>query len=211
MTEKQKISITIIGLGLMGGSMGLALMKSKAVSTITGIDLNQEILDKAARIGAVDRGTTDLVLGCAKSDLVILATPITTIPTIAQRVMPYMIKNAVITDLGSTKLYIYDEINTFLNTGACSKNLVTYVGSHPMTGREQSGIDAADPGIFIDKPFIICPPSASPLAAGAVKLVTRIACLMGAVPLYLNLENTTISVVYQPPATPYCHIPCRWP
>jgi len=186
-------SVTIIGLGLIGGSLGRSLVEDPAVSCVTGVDLNELTIDKAIRKKAIHRGTTDLVSGCSQADLVILATPISTIPGIVKIILPRLREGAVITDTGSTKQYVYDRIARLL----CSPELrtrVTYAGCHPMAGSELSGIDAAHHGLFRGKPFVICPPVCSlpPCkedACRATRLLAGVARAIGSVPMYMGSDE----------------------
>lgn len=159
--------VAIIGVGLIGGSLGLAL---KAVGDIdvTGADHDQASLDEAAARGAIDRGTTDLAAAVAAADIIFLCTPVLRLPSLVKRIAPHLKAGAVVTDVGSTKLLVGKEIAGLLPAG------VHYVGGHPMAGRERSGITAADGGLFRDKWYIFTPddstsPAAVELVAGLVR------------------------------------------
>ncbi|MDT8900541.1 prephenate dehydrogenase [Anaeroselena agilis] len=162
--------ITIIGVGLIGGSLGLAL--KAAGLDVTGVDSDRGSLDIAVRRGSVDRATTDLADGVAQADVVFLCTPVLQIPAVVARIAPHLREGAIITDVGSTKRFIGEKITRLLPRG------VHYVGGHPMAGREKSGIAAADINLFRDKRYIFTPAAATPPAA--VSLVAGLIRTTGA-------------------------------
>lgn len=165
------LRITIIGVGLIGGSLGLAL-KADGNADITGVDGDRAGLDAAVARGAIDRGTTDAVAGVAGADIVILCTPVLQIPGLVARIAPHLRPGAIITDVGSTKRYVGEQITRLLPAG------VHYVGGHPMAGREKSGIAAADGGLFRGKWYIFTPDDNTPPAA--VDLVANLIRRTGA-------------------------------
>ncbi len=151
--------ITIIGVGLIGGSLGLAL--TAAGHDVTGVDSDRDSLDIAVGRGSITRGTTDLAAGVAEADVVFLCTPVLQIPALVARIAPRLKAGAIVTDVGSTKKYLGEKITRLLPRG------VHYVGGHPMAGREKSGIAAADTNLFRDRRYILTPDAATPAAAVA--------------------------------------------
>ncbi len=152
--------ITIIGVGLIGGSLGLAL--KAAGLDVTGVDSDPDSLGIAVERGSIDRGTTDLAGGAAEADVVFLCTPVLQIPALVARIAPHLKAGAIVTDVGSTKKFLGEKITRLLPRG------VHYVGGHPMAGREKSGVAAADIDLFRDKRYIFTPGAATPPAAVAV-------------------------------------------
>jgi prephenate dehydrogenase len=152
------VRIAIIGVGLIGGSLGLALKAAGGVD-VTGVDSDRASLDEAVRRGAVDHGTTDPAAGADGADVVFLCTPVLQIAGIVERIASRLKAGAIVTDVGSTKGYLGKEIARLLPEG------VHYVGGHPMAGREKSGITAADGNLFRDKRYIFTPGAATPPAA----------------------------------------------
>jgi prephenate dehydrogenase len=142
--------ITIIGVGLIGGSLGLALKKKNPKFKITGID-KLEIIEKAIARGAIDEGTINLENGIKEADLIIIATPVKTIVDLLPRINPFIKKGCIVTDTGSTKGQIVETADKIL-----SKD-VYFVGGHPIAGSEKYGIDSADPHLFQDKTYILTP------------------------------------------------------
>lgn len=142
--------ITIIGVGLIGGSLGLALKKKNPKFKITGID-KLEIIEKAIARGAIDEGTINLENGIKEADIIIIATPVKTIVDLLPRINPFIKKGCIVTDTGSTKGQIVETADKIL-----SKD-VYFIGGHPIAGSEKYGIDSADPHLFQDKTYILTP------------------------------------------------------
>lgn len=142
--------ITIIGVGLIGGSLGLALKKKNPKFKISGID-RLEIIEKAIARGAIDEGSINLENGIKEADLIIIATPVKTILDLLPRINPFIKKGCLVTDTGSTKGQIVETADKIL-----SKD-VYFIGGHPIAGSEKYGIDSADPHLFQDKNYILTP------------------------------------------------------
>jgi prephenate dehydrogenase len=150
--------ITIIGVGLIGGSFGLALKKKKPSFKIVGVD-KQKVIEKAITREAIDEGTISLEEGTKEADVVILATPVKTILDLLPQINPFLKKECLVTDTGSTKKQIVKRANKVL-----SKD-IHFIGGHPMAGSEKYGIDSADPHLFQDKTYILTPTNKSNLMA----------------------------------------------
>lgn len=142
--------IAIIGLGLIGGSLGLALKKSgRSKLRVVGIPRRPETLRQALALGAVDEGTTDHIKGVVGADLVFVCTPISLIPTICREIAPSLKKGALVTDVGSSKQEVVSQIEKIMPKG------IYFVGGHPMAGKETSKLEAADPDLFKGKTWIL--------------------------------------------------------
>lgn len=150
--------ITIIGVGLIGGSLGLALKKKNPKFKISGID-KLEIIEKAIARGAIDEGTINLENGIKEADIIIIATPVKTIVDLLPRINPFIKKGCIVTDTGSTKGQIVETADKIL-----SKD-VYFIGGHPIAGSEKYGIDSADPHLFQDKTYILTPTNDTNLLA----------------------------------------------
>ena len=148
MTTFSSEKLAIIGLGLMGGSMALALRgQSKC---IIGLDLSQETRDYAVRQGIVDYATDDLYTAVHEADTVILAAPVRVILDLLQnRIGTYLRSNTLLIDIGSTKADICEAMGR-LPIG------IHAIGGHPMTGKETSGIEVSDARLYVNKPFVLC-------------------------------------------------------
>jgi prephenate dehydrogenase len=141
--------IAIVGVGLIGGSMGLAVRRSLRGVRVVGID-RQPVLRRARARGALDESTTNLKAGLAGADLVVLALPVDAILRALPRVARGLPPGAILTDVGSTKQEI-DRVVRRLGLGA------RFVGGHPMAGSERSGIEHADGRLFAGAPWVLCP------------------------------------------------------
>lgn len=176
--------ISIIGVGLIGGSLGLALKEKKPNFKIVGID-KQEIIEKAITRCAIDEGTVNLEEGIKEADIVIIATPVKTILNILTQINPFLKKGCIVTDTGSTKQQIVQKANKIL-----SKD-VFFIGGHPMAGSEEYGIDSADSHLFQDKTYILTPTKKSNLKA--IEKISSLIKMIDANRLILNsLEHDRI-------------------
>jgi prephenate dehydrogenase len=145
----QDATVAIVGLGLMGGSLALALRAKNAGAKIIAIERDVETRTQAIARGAVDQASADLTLA-ARSDLIVLATPVRTIVDLLQRVGMIARPNAIVMDLGSTKQQIV------LAMEALPAH-VQAIGAHPMCGKETAGFHAADADLFRDAAFVLTP------------------------------------------------------
>lgn len=134
--------ITIIGLGLIGGSLALAIKEKKLAKEIVGVSRRKSTVRRAAKEKIVDFATLDLKEGVRDSDFVIIAAPVLKIVKIAGIIAPFLKKGAIVTDAGSTKKYIVKGIEKIRLKGAY------FAGSHPVAGSEKSGIKSADKDLF---------------------------------------------------------------
>jgi prephenate dehydrogenase len=174
--------IAIIGLGLIGGSIGLAL-KHAAITDIeiVGVARSRETAGKARKRGAIDidgRLPDEAVRGAR---LVILASPILTFPTIMDEIAPHLEEGAVVTDVASTKSTVERWAKEKLPAH------VHFVGGHPMAGKESSGIDQADAELFEGKPWVVSPSVDAP--EHAVNTVVGLAQVCGAEPIFMDAQE----------------------
>ncbi|MFA5183289.1 MAG: prephenate dehydrogenase/arogenate dehydrogenase family protein [Syntrophales bacterium] len=139
--------IAIIGLGLIGGSLGLALKKSGGL-TIVGIPRQEATIQKGLALGAIDEGTTDHVQGIKEADLVFICTPINLIVPVLTEIAPQLKKGAIVTDVGSSKYEIVSQAEKLMPKGTY------YVGGHPMAGKETFKLEAAEAALFEGRTWI---------------------------------------------------------
>ncbi len=144
--------ITIVGTGLIGGSLGLALRAHGFTGTIIGCD-KRPVLEKAQQREAIDRGEPNLEGAIQGSDVIVLATPVGCILSQFEAIAPLVSPETLITDVGSTKQQFVDRAR--LVCGADAHNRV--LPGHPMAGKEHGGIDHADANLFRDAAWIITP------------------------------------------------------
>lgn len=143
--------VAIIGLGLIGGSIGLALHQAKGAREVAGYDLGKGICDRARKIGAIDQPYAALADAVRGAELIILATPVGAMRSLLQNIAPHVSSGAVVTDVASTKAQVISWAEEFLPT------TVSFVGGHPMTGKEVSGVEAADASLFRDRIYCLTP------------------------------------------------------
>jgi len=143
--------VTIIGLGLIGGSLGLALKRHRIAWRVTGYSRKTATLRRAVARRAIDFGTTDLGRAVRDAEIVVLATPVETVVPLARRAASAMAQGSVLTDVGSTKALIVRALERGLPRG------VTFVGAHPLAGSERQGIEAADWQLFDGSICVVTP------------------------------------------------------
>ena len=173
---KQWKSVAIVGVGLIGGSIGLRLRSRGLAAEVIGIGRRPEGLREAADLGAVSRFSTDLS-AVAKAELVVVCTPVETVAGLVRKLAAHCPPEAVITDVGSTKEAIVEELLELGADGGPS-----FVGSHPLAGSEKTGVAAATPDLFAGRTVVITPrdyvPGSPP--AGAVAVVRGFWLSLGA-------------------------------
>lgn len=143
--------ITIIGVGLIGGSIGLAIKKKKIADEVIGVFRREPTLERALKCNVVDKATMFIEGGVKNADLIIVASPVRSIPNIVKEVARYAPKGAVITDAGSTKAWI---VRSAEKAFAKSRG-VYFVGSHPMAGSEHAGVEFARADLLDKAPCIV--------------------------------------------------------
>lgn len=158
-----KKQITIIGLGLMGGSLGLALKENNLCRQVVGLVRRPEAITEALELGIVDRATLDPADALGSADIVIFSTPIRTIIRQLGEYAPLFKAGAIITDMGSTKQAITQAMAA-LPAG------LQPVGSHPMCGKEVAGMAAAEASLYRGAPWVLTPlPRTDPAATDTIR------------------------------------------
>jgi prephenate dehydrogenase len=142
--------VTIIGLGLMGGSLAAALSINRACGSIVGVARRRSTLATARALRFIDEGTTDLAEGVSAADLVILCTPVNDIIEKLDALGPLVKPGCVVMDVGSTKSAICAAMEEM-------PEHVQPLGAHPMCGKETSGLTMAEPSLYQDKIFVLTP------------------------------------------------------
>lgn len=160
--------VTIIGTGLIGGSIGMALLGRSLAREVVGVDLKGEDLELAVETKAVHRWTTDLAQGVEGAQLVILAVPVGQTIEILTSILPYLAPGTIITDVGSTKAAVVSAAE-----GLIPEN-ISFVGGHPMAGSEQAGIRGADRYLLENAVYLLTPTSnTKPEALDKVKAMVE--------------------------------------
>ena len=148
--------VTIVGVGLLGGSAGLAIKAHDPNIRIAGVGRRQASLDKALAVGAIDTAHLDSAGAAGDSDLVILATPVGAFEAHLRAIRPVLRRGAVITDVGSTKARVVRTGERVLGAGG------PFVGSHPMAGSEAKGVAFARADLFVGATCIVTPTPNTP-------------------------------------------------
>lgn len=148
--------VTIIGTGLIGGSLGLALKKYRIAERVVGCDRAQ-VLEEARRRCAIDEGREDARAACAGSDVVVLATPVGAIIDLIEKLGPVISPKTLLTDVGSTKERVLDRARSVFGDHAGER----FLPGHPMAGKESGGIEQADADLFAGAVWLFTPAKAS--------------------------------------------------
>ena len=151
-----KPTVAIVGVGLIGGSLGMALRKSRRYRVI-GIGRNIRRLREAKRRGAVDRIATQLSAAAA-ADLVVIASPVDTIAPTFKRLLPYLKPGAVVSDVGSVKGSVMEQIAQVKHPRS-----IHFVGAHPLAGSHETGVKAAHSRLFERSTVVLVPEPHAPL------------------------------------------------
>ena len=161
--------VAIIGTGLLGGSLGLALKRADSTLTICGVGRRQSSLDDALDAGAIDQAFMDVAPAVIGSDLVVLATPVGAFGSFLTEIRPHLKRGAVVTDVGSTKSAVVASASRILGAAG------PFVGSHPMAGSEQKGARFARAELFEGATCIVTPTLRTPpTATGRIERLWRL-------------------------------------
>jgi len=144
--------VTIIGVGLLGGSIGLALRRRNLAHEVRGYVRRKAAVAEAVRLGAVHRVGTDLREAVSGADLVILCTPITRMEEIMEAMLPALKRGAIVTDVGSVKTTVVRRLELRIRKAGAH-----FVGSHPMAGSDKGGVRAARADLFEDAVCVVTP------------------------------------------------------
>ena len=166
-------TVAIVGVGLIGGSLGMALKRRRLAQRVIGVGRSEGRITAAVGLGAIDAGTTRLEEAVADADIVVLCTTVGHILASLPETLELVKPNAVVTDVGSTK-------GAIVRRAAGAES---FVGGHPMAGSEQTGVEAATPLLFEEATWAITPSETT--SAHALQTVQRLAQSVGATTLLL--------------------------
>jgi len=176
------VLVTIIGLGLIGGSIGLALRQGKRSSwEIVGYSRRQETVAKASSLGAIDLGETNLKDAVKQADLVIIATPVLTVKEIFSEIAPHLPSGCIVTDTASTKVQVMRWAEEILPP------MVDFIGGHPMAGKETYGIQAAEAELF--RGCTYCLTSSERSSPKSIDAVINIVKKLDAIPFFIDAQE----------------------
>jgi prephenate dehydrogenase len=173
--------LTIIGVGLIGGSLAMVLRKKGMVGEIVGVGRGIPNLELAVKLDVIDKFTTDPASGVLDADLVVIATPVASICEIVRGISHHLKEGAIVTDVGSVKGAIVKEAEGLLPKG------VHFVGGHPIAGTEESGVGAAFPTLFDGYRCILTPTDRTD--KGALEKVRKIWEAAGSEVILMDAEK----------------------
>ena len=176
------MNIGIVGLGLIGGSLGLDLRA--AGYQVLGVSRRDKVCRDAIARGVVDDAAVDMAL-LAAADVVFVCTPISAIASTVQQLIPHLSADAIITDVGSVKKSVVEAITPLW---------ANFVGGHPMAGTAESGLEAAVQNLFVGKAYVLTPVATTPPAA--VKTVEEIVRSLEAKIYHCSPENHDKAVAW---------------
>jgi len=176
------VHISIIGLGLIGGSIGLALKQVDwQRAEITGYARRQETASLARKLGAIDRFELDLRKAVKGADIIIVATPVLVIKDVFTQIAAELLDGSIVTDTASTKLRVIRWAQELL------PSRINFIGGHPMAGKELSTIKAAIADLFRTCTYCLTPlPQVRPAAMKTIKDMVK---SLGAIPLVIEAEE----------------------
>ena len=143
--------ITIIGVGLIGGSIGMAIKAEWPATVIVGFDIDRAVVKAAVEAGVIDEAAVDAAHGCRDADFVFVAVPVSAIPKVLHEIAGAVGPRTIITDVGSTKTTIVAVAETVFPPEA------NFIGGHPMAGSEQEGLRAATPALLREAVYVLTP------------------------------------------------------
>ncbi len=173
--------LAIIGVGLIGGSLALALKEVGAVGEVIGVGRGRANLEKALELGVIDRISLDAVAGCREADLIFLATPVLSLAEVAATIIPHLKPGAILTDGGSVKGAVVRAIEPLLRQD------IHFVPGHPIAGTEKSGAEAAFASLYRDRRCILTPTDHT--AGSALDLVRRMWETVGSEVVLMKVEK----------------------
>ncbi|MGQ0442303.1 MAG: prephenate dehydrogenase [Methylophilaceae bacterium] len=142
--------LVIFGVGLIGGSVALALKKAGSAPHIVGVGRSVESLNEALKLGVIDSLETNIQKACSDADLILIAAPVAQTKAILQSIQQHLNANTVITDAGSTKGDVLAAAQSILGEQSSQ-----FVGGHPIAGAEKSGVAAAKSDLFLGKNVVL--------------------------------------------------------
>jgi prephenate dehydrogenase len=173
------MNITIIGLGVIGGSLGLAIKQFMPRAVVTGFDDASKKIS-ALRSHAIDFGADSLSASVHDADIIFICTPVRTIISLLPTIAAHCAPDAIVTDVGSTKREIVRAAEKAFRTNGI------FIGGHPMAGSEGKGIEYADPLLFQNATYVLC---ADPKKKRTITPLTSVLNAIGARILFLNAKD----------------------
>ncbi|MBE0446597.1 MAG: prephenate dehydrogenase [Actinobacteria bacterium] len=154
-----KITVSVIGIGLIGGSLAAALKQQPEDYEVVGYNRNASAIDEALKRRIIDRAVSSPEEAASVADVIFIAVPVRKIPEYVIRAAKSAKKGAIITDVGSTKANIIAEVEPHIPEG------VHFIGGHPMAGSERTGVSSANPSLFKNAHYLLTPTDKTDMAA----------------------------------------------
>ena len=172
--------VSIIGLGLIGGSLARALHEKSGISDITAVDPNNASLEQAVRDGCISRGFNEVNEFVLESDVIFICTPVKSTAVYIEALSGKVKPGCIITDVGSTKSHIIEYVNR-MESPPC------FIGGHPMAGTEKTGYSAGFAHLFENAYYILTP--CNNTTDSDISLMTRIVESIGGIPVILDADE----------------------
>jgi prephenate dehydrogenase len=183
-------TLTIVGVGLIGGSLAAAVKERGLADRVIGVGRNPEKLKGAVDRGLLNEVTADLVAAARESSLLVFCTPVDRIVAGVREVASDCRCNTIITDVGSTKGEICAELASGLPPG------VEFIGSHPLAGSEKSGYEYSDPKLFLDRVCVLTPVERT--STGGLQRLGNFWCRLGAKLVTMSPEASVLASTLSP-------------
>jgi prephenate dehydrogenase len=185
-TQEPFARVAILGLGLMGASLGMALRAAGAASSVAGYDASGGVAERACERGAIDAACASIPQAIAEADLVVVAAPIRTTPGLFAAIAPRLAPGALVTDLCSVKARLVASAERILLEPS------RFVGGHPMTGGEQSSVEAARADLYAGCVWPLTPTERT--APAAIARISWMVDRLGATPVQLAASEHDAAV-----------------
>ena len=179
------MKITVIGLGLIGGSLAIGLRENGYATEIMGVDKNPDYAKRALELGLIDK-IVDFTEGVLKADIILVAVPVNTMLDLLPKILD-SVDNQIVMEVGSTKVNILEAVKNH-------PKRANFIATHPMAGTEFSGPDAAIPHLFEGKACVLCDveDSSSEAHRRAVELYSSLKMKI----VYLDSESHDVHTAY---------------
>ena len=174
--------ITIIGVGLIGGSLALALKERNLAKVVFGYGRDQSRLEEAQKSNIIDAFSTNIKEAIDEANIVVIATPVGTFKDILDQIEPLISSNVIITDVGSTKSDIVNIVNDVLRDKSSY-----FIPAHPIAGKERSGFEVSDSKLYDGKKVIITPQEAN--SPESIDMINQLWTNVGADVDFMSAES----------------------
>ena len=174
--------VCIIGVGLIGGSFAKALKKAQLVKTIIGYDQDKDSLVLAKKKGVIDAYSVNIIKAIQGAEIIVIATPVNSIKTIFMLIKNNIFDSTTIFDTGSVKVSVIKDMRSVF-----AKELTNFIPTHPIAGKEKSGVDESYAELFKNKQVIITPTKAS--STRAINLIVKLWQTIGAKVKFMSAQE----------------------